>query len=210
MSFLAWSPTPKPKATVSLKVLPRLPASAKKPSVNFFGPLTFSKGTVSGVSGRFRLGSSHGATGLVAGEDSLSMELGARFGLLKQVVANQAACTEHVAQWRLDIKSRFGRHTRLPLQRQWPGRNGLARLLLPVGSHVWSHVGESTAQTARTARCWLRRGQCWPSVSRWKACGVSCDTSCSLDGDLEDAKEGIVWRRKLFLSWSNFVLLAPV
>ena len=33
-------------------------------------------------------------------------------------------------------------------------------------------------QTARPARRWLHRGQCWSPVSRWEACGVSRDPSC--------------------------------
>ena len=64
----------------------------------------------------------------------------------------------------------------------------------------WDHVGEWTA-----ARRWLRRRQRSSSISGWEACGVFCDPSCSSNGDLDYAKEGIVWRCKLFSSWSGFV-----
>ena len=39
----------------------------------------------------------------------------------------------------------------------------------------WSHVGEWTAHIDG----WLRPRQCWPSILRWEACGVSRDPSCS-------------------------------
>ena len=68
--------------------------------------------------------------------------------------------------------------------------------------------GSHGTQTARAARRWLRRRQRSSSVSRWEACGVSRDPSCSPNGDLDDAKQGIVWRCKLFSSWSGFVFSA--
>ena len=83
MSFLALSPTPKPRAAVSLRVPHCLPASAERPSVNFLGQVTF-LGLERNCSGEFRCGSSRGATRLVAGGDLLSIKLGARFGLLEQ------------------------------------------------------------------------------------------------------------------------------
>ena len=60
----------------------------------------------------------------------------------------------------------------------------------------------------RAARCWLRRGQFWPSVSAWEAWGVSRDPSSNKNGDLGDAEQGIVWRCKLFSSWSRWVYVA--
>ena len=43
------------------------------------------------------------------------------------------------------------------------------------------------------------------SVSGWEAYGVSLDPSCSQNGDLDDVKEGIVRRCKLFSLWSDTV-----
>ena len=105
MSFLAWSLTPKPQAAVSLMVTRCLPASAEWLFINFLGPFSISKGNVSGVSDRFRFGSSRRATRLVAGGNSLSMQLGAKFGLLEQlrVLVYLAACTERVVSCRLGI-----------------------------------------------------------------------------------------------------------
>ena len=52
-----------------------------------------------------------------------------------------------IAPCRLGIQSRFCRHAGLPLLRQWPRRNGWARLLLlRAGSSVLSHVREWTAR----------------------------------------------------------------
>ena len=53
-------------------------------------------------------------------------------------------------------------------------RNGLARLLLlqassPVLESRRGVDGSHQPQTARAARRWLRRGQCYPSVSGWEA-----------------------------------------
>ena len=58
-----------------------------------------SKGAVSEVSGRFRLGSSGGVAQLVDGRDSLPIELGARFKLLEQfrVLAHMATCPDVLA-----------------------------------------------------------------------------------------------------------------
>ena len=101
------------------------------------------------------------------------MELDARFGLLEQlrVLAHRAACTERVAPCRQGIQSRFDRHTLLPPLRQWPGRNDFSRLLLlragsPVLESRRGVYGPHRSQTARAARRWLGRGQCWPSVYR--------------------------------------------
>ena len=55
------------------------------PPVNFQWAFLVSKGTVSGVSGGFRFGSSHGATRLVTWGNTLSAELCARFGLLEHL-----------------------------------------------------------------------------------------------------------------------------
>ena len=85
MSFLAWSPAPKPKTVVSVRVPHHLPASANRPSINFLDPVTFLglEKTLLRVSGGFRFRSSCGATWLVARRDSLSMELGAKFRFLE-------------------------------------------------------------------------------------------------------------------------------
>ena len=64
-----------------------------------------------------------------------------------------------------------------------------------------------TSQSGRSAlilNSCLCRGQCWSSVERWETGGVSRDPSCGPNGDLGDAKEGIVW--KLFFSWSDSFL----
>ena len=181
--FLAKSPTPKPKAAVSQTVPYRLPVGAETSSVQW--PFLVSKTTVSGVSGGFRFGSSRGATRLVAGGDSLSMVLDTIFRLLEQlcVFAYLAACTGSVGPCWLGIQSVFGRHDRLPFLWQWPGRNGFVRILLLRAGLFVSKSGRRVdgphrSQTARVAQRWLRRGQCWPSVSRWKTCGVSRDASC--------------------------------
>ena len=77
----------------------------------------------------------------------------------RDVRAHQAACTERVAPCRLGIQSRFGRHSRLSLLRQWPGRNGFALLvLLRAGSPVFEPRrgvdGSHRSQTVRAARRW--------------------------------------------------------
>ena len=136
----------------------------------------------------------------------------ARIELLEQlrVLAHLATCMECVTPSRLELQSGPGRHAWLPSQRQWIGRNGWVRLLLlrtsslVLGSRRGMD-GSHQTQAARAARRWLRRGQRSSSVSGWEACGVSRDPSCSSNGDLDYAKEGIVWRCKLFSSWSGFI-----
>ena len=132
--------------------------------------------------------------------------------LLKQlrVLAHLATCSECVTPSRLELQSGPGRHSRLCSLRQWFRRNGWARLLLlrassPVLGSRQGVDGSHQTQAVRAARRRLRRRQRSSPVSGWEACGVSRDPSCSLNGDLDDAKEGIVWRSKLFSSWSGFV-----
>ena len=88
--FLAWSLTPKPDAAV--RVEHRLPTNAERPSVNFLGPVTFLslEGTVLGVSGGLRFGSSRGSTRLVTGGDPLSTVLGTRIGPHRSQTARAA------------------------------------------------------------------------------------------------------------------------
>ena len=174
-----------------------------------------SEGTVSGASGGFRFWSSQRAARLDGGGDPLSQELGARIELLEQlrVLAHLATCTECITPSRLELQSGPGKHAWLSSLRQWIRRNGLARLLLlrassPVLGSRRGVDGSHRTQAARAARRWLRRGQRSSSVSGWKTCGVSRDPSCSSNGDLDYAKEGIVWRCKLFSSWSGFVFSA--
>ena len=174
-----------------------------------------SEGTVSGASGGFRFWSSQRAARLDGEGDPLSLELGARIELLEQlrVLAHLATCTECVTPSRLELQGGPGRHAWLPSLQQWPGRNGWARLLLlrastPVLGSCRGVDGSNRTQKACAARRWLRRRQRSSSVSRWEACGVSRDPSCSPNGDLDDAKQGIVWRCKLFSSWSGFVFSA--
>ena len=114
---------------------------------------------------------------------------------------------------RVELQSRPGRHARLCSLRQWFRRNGWARLLLlranpPVLGSRRGVDGSHRTQVARAARRWVRRRQRFTPVSGWEARGVSSDPSCSQNGELDDAKEGIEWRRKLFSSWSGFVFLA--
>ena len=96
---------------------------------------------------------------------------------------------------------------------QWLGRNGWAHLLQlragsPVlGSRLGVH-GLHRTQTARAARRWLRRGQSFGSVSGWELCGVSREPSCCQNDDLDDAKEEIIWRCKLFSLWFDIVVYA--
>ena len=103
----------------------------------------------------------------------------------------------------LGFQGRLGRHARLRLLQQWSGRNGFARFLLlwvspPVLESRRGVDGQHWSQTVSADPCWLRRGQCWSSVERWETGGVSHDPSCGPNGDLEDAKERIVWQCKLF------------
>ena len=128
-----------------------------------------------------------------------------------RVLAHLVTCTECVTPSRLDLQSGSWRHAWLPSLRQWLGWNGWARLLplrasSPVLGSRRGVDGSHRTQTACAARRWLRRRQRSSSVSGWEACGVSRDPSCSSNGDLVDAKQGIVWRCKLFSLWSGFVL----
>ena len=113
----------------------------------------------------------------------------------------------------LNYKAGPGRHAWLSSLRQWIGRNSWARLLLlrassPVLVSRRRVDGSHRTQATRAARRWLCRGQRSSSISGWEACGVSRDPSCSSNGDLDHAKGGIVWRCKLFSSWSGFVFSA--
>ena len=104
-------------------------------------------------------------------------------------------------------------HARLPSLRQLPRRNGWARLLLlraspPILGLRRGVDGSHRTQTACAAQRWLHRRQRSSSVSGWEAYGVSRDPSCSPNSVLDDAKQGIVWRCKLFSSWSGFVFSA--
>ena len=114
------------------------------------------------------------------------IELGTRFGLLERfrVLAHLAACTERVAPFRPELQTVPGRHARLWSLRQWFRKNHWEHLLLlqPSSSVLESYRrvdGQHRTQAAHAARCWLRRGQHFASVSRWEACGVSRDPSCS-------------------------------
>ena len=140
------------------------------------------------------------------------MELGTRFGLLEQLrlLADLAVCTEHVAPSRLELQNGPCRHTRLCSLLQWLRRNRWARLLLlPASSSVlvsrWGVDSSHRTKAARAAQCLLRRRQRSASVSGWESVGVSRDPSCRMNGDFDDAKEGIVWQCKLFSSWSDIV-----
>ena len=155
----------------------------------------------------FRLGPSSRAARLDGGGDSLSLELGARIELLEQlrVLTHLATCTECVTPSRLELQSEPGRPARMSSLRQWFRGNGWARLvLLRASSSVLGPRrgvdGSHRTQAARAARRWLRRRQRSSFVSGWETCGISRDLSCSSNGDLDDAKEGIVWRCKLFSS----------
>ena len=111
---------------------------------------------------------------------------------------------------RLELQSGPGRHAWLRSLQQWFRRNGWARhLLLRASSSVLGSRrgvdGSHRTQAARAARRWLRCRQRFTSISGREACGVSRDPSCSSNGDLVDAKEGIVWWCKLFSSWSGFI-----
>ena len=144
--------------------------------------------------------------------EEIPLYLGARMELLEQlqILAHLVTYTECVTPSEIQLQSRPGRHARLFLFRHWFGRNGWARLLLlrassPVlGSH-WGADGSHRTQAARAARRWLRYGQRSSFVSGEEAYGVSRDPSCSSDGDLYETNEGIVWRCKIFSSWSGFV-----
>ena len=66
----------------------------------------------------------------------------------------------------------------------------------------WDHVGDGLLALNPSSSCC---STLVTFVSGWEAGGVSRDPSCSSNGDLDDAKEGIVCRCKLFSSWSGFV-----
>ena len=72
----------------------------------------------------------------------------------------------------------------------------------------WGVDSSHRTQAARAVRRWLRRRQYFISVSGWEAYGVFRDPSCSQNGYLDDAKEGMVWQCKLFTSWSGFLFKA--
>ena len=77
-------------------------------------------------------GTARGATRLVAGWDSLPIELGARFGLLEQpwVLAYLAARSERVTIRWLGFQGGLSRYAPLCSLQQWSGTNGFARLLI--------------------------------------------------------------------------------
>ena len=56
----------------------------------------------------------------------------------------------------------------------------------------WNHIEEWTARIEPKQLILLDVG------FGWEACGVSRGPSCSSNGNLDDAKVGIVWRCKLF------------
>ena len=122
---------------------------------------------------------------LVDGGGSLALELGDRFRLLEQlqVLVHSAACTKCVAPSRLELQSGPDWHARLPSLQQWLKRNGWARLqLLRVTSPVLeSRRGVDSLHRNQARAAWrcLRHRQCFTFVSRWEACGVSRDASCS-------------------------------
>ena len=135
-------------------------------------------------------------------------ELGARFKLLEQlwVLTHWVTCTECFAPFQLKLQGRPGRHARLCLLWQWSGRNGWAHLLLLRVLGSCQRVdGSHWTQAALAARHWLHHRQHFTYVSGWEACGVSRDLSCCQNGDLDNAKERMVWWCKLFSSWSGFV-----
>ena len=149
-------------------------------------PFSVSKVTVSGTSGGLCFRSSHESAQLVDRGGLLALELGTRFDLLEQfrVLTHLVACMECVAPFWSELLSVPGRHARLSSLQLWLRRNSWACLLLqrassPVLGSCWSADGLHWTQAARAARRWLRRRQCFASVSRWEACGVSHDPSCS-------------------------------
>ena len=143
------------------------------------------KGTILGFSVGLCL-RSYRLAWLVDGGGLLALELGARFEFLEQlwVLAHLAACTEHVAPFQLELQSRPGRHARLSsLQQQLRGNSWAYLLLLRVSLSVlgsrWRVDSLHWTQAAHATRHWLHHRQCFASFSRWEACGVSRDPSCS-------------------------------
>ena len=68
----------------------------------------------------------------------------------------------------------------------------------------WDHIEEWTARIEPKQLVLLDIGYVVDNVLPLFQ-GVSHDPSCSSNGDLVDAKEGIVWQSKLFSSWSGFI-----
>ena len=125
---------------------------------------------------------------MVDGGGSLALELGAWFGLLEQfrILAHLAPRTERAAPFQPELQSVPGRYARLSSLRQWLRRNSWTRLLLlRVSSSVLGSYrrggGLNRTQAARAARRWLRRGQCFPSASKWEYPVVFGDPSCRSD-----------------------------
>ena len=204
-AFLAWSPFPRPKPVVGLGTKHHLFASAVGPFTNFLSQSRkeLYRELVAGSSDPLRILWRNGSA--VVRGDSLPVELGARHEHFEhlRVLAHQATRSKRVGPQRLHIRQTW----LSPLRFR---RNGLARLLLlRAGSLVLEPRrrldGSHQPQTARAARHKLRHGQCWLSVSGWEAKGVSRDPSCSQNGDLGDAKQGIVWGCKFFSSGSDLV-----
>ena len=73
----------------------------------------------------------------------------------------------------------------------------------------WDHVRELTAHIEPKQLVLLDVGyvvdNVLPLFQGEKRVVISCNPSCSSNGDLDDAKERMVWRCKLFSSWSGFV-----
>ena len=167
------------------RVCPRMPLGPLQHSTIEW-PLSTSKGAVSGFSGELCFGSSSESSRLVDGGGSLALELDARFRLLEKlrVLVNLEACTERVAPFLLELQSGHRRYVRLSSLKQRLRGNGWERLLfLRVSSSVLGSRrrvdGRYWTQAARAARHWLLRRQCFSSVSRLVACGVSRNPICS-------------------------------
>ena len=183
---------------VSLWAKRCLSARAKRPFVTFLGPVTFHGLGKNYIGSKLwfppRTLSSSGTARRDGGGYFLPLELGARIELLDHLVI----CSEYVTPSQLSLQSGLGRHARLCSLRQWFRRNGWTRFLQlrassPVLGSRRGVDGSHRTQASPAARRWLCRRQRFSSVSGWEACGVSRDPSCSSNGDLDDAKEGIVW-----------------
>ena len=177
--FPALSQIARVKVNVSRVAKDRLSANAVRPFVTFLCPVTFrGLGKKLRTSRALRLGPIQWAARLDGGESPLPLELGARFGLLKQfrVLAHLVACTERVAHSRLELQSWPGRHVRLCSLLQWFVRNSWDRLLLPpvslsvLGSRR-EVDGSHPTKAAHAAWRWLRCRQHSASVSGWEVCG---------------------------------------